>query len=236
MNMEICKDLDELHPIVKDLALKLLENCREEGLNIAINETYRSVERQDYLYAQGRWRPGNIITHATGASMSSYHQWRMAFDIYNNVAGDAYNVTVLSRVGAIGEHLGLEWGGNWKSFKDTPHFQYTFGLSIADLRSGKRPPTAIDYAFESAVNLLSQKGIIRSPEAWINLASVNIIYTKGLILNMAKYINPSVHSHASAVKELQNAGIIGSPNIWLNTALFSINNIKSLIIKASKIL
>ncbi|MDF2878488.1 MAG: hypothetical protein K0S30_1584, partial [Clostridia bacterium] len=78
--------------------------------------------------------------------------------------------------------------------------------------------------------------IIRSPEAWINLASVNIIYTKGLILNMAKYINPSVHSHASAVKELQNAGIIGSPNIWLNTALFSINNIKSLIIKASKIL
>ncbi|MGI8437890.1 MAG: M15 family metallopeptidase [Chthoniobacterales bacterium] len=26
-------------------------------------------------------------------------------------------------VGALGEELGLEWGGNWKTIQDEPHFQ-----------------------------------------------------------------------------------------------------------------
>jgi peptidoglycan LD-endopeptidase CwlK len=42
------------------------------------------------------------------------------------------------QVGRLGESVGLEWGGNWK-YVDIPHFQKTFGLSINDLRSGKRP-------------------------------------------------------------------------------------------------
>lgn len=37
------------------------------------------------------------------------------------------------------EKCNLEWGGDWK-FRDMPHFQYTFGLSIEDLLAGKRPP------------------------------------------------------------------------------------------------
>ena len=37
----------------------------------------------------------------------------------------------------IGEQLGFEWGGNWKGFKDYPHFQMTFGKSIKDLKNGK---------------------------------------------------------------------------------------------------
>jgi peptidoglycan L-alanyl-D-glutamate endopeptidase CwlK len=40
---------------------------------------------------------------------------------------------------------GFEWGGNFKSFKDYPHFQMTFGFSTAQLRDGKRPsrPTMV---------------------------------------------------------------------------------------------
>ncbi|MGG1365132.1 peptidoglycan-binding protein [Priestia megaterium] len=33
----------------------------------------------------------------------------------------------------------MEWGGDWTSLKDYPHFQYTFGLSLSELRSGKGP-------------------------------------------------------------------------------------------------
>lgn len=82
--MAECRDINELHPKVKELALKLVELCKQNGLNIAIGETYRTKERQNELYAQGRTKPGNIVTNARGDSMSSYHQWRLAFDIFNN--------------------------------------------------------------------------------------------------------------------------------------------------------
>ena len=32
---------------------------------------------------------------------------------------------------------GYEWGGDFKSFKDKPHFQKTFGKSINDLKTKK---------------------------------------------------------------------------------------------------
>lgn len=132
-----CRDLNELHPYVKHLAEKLLAECKKQGLNIIVTETYRTVERQDYLYAQGRTRPGNIVTNAKGSSKSSIHQWRLAFDICNNKRGDEYNRTILNKVGQIGKSIGLEWGGDWTSFVDTPHFQYVEGLSISDLKAGK---------------------------------------------------------------------------------------------------
>ncbi|MDF2612359.1 MAG: D-alanyl-D-alanine carboxypeptidase [Clostridia bacterium] len=233
MSTEIRKDLDELHPKVKSLALKLLEECKKEGLNIKISETYRTTDRQDYLYAQGRTRSGSIVTYSRGSSMSSYHQWRLAFDIYNDVPGDAYNLDILNKAGAIGEQLGLEWGGSWQGFRDTPHFQYTFGLSIADLRSGKRPPEVFDQIYEEAVKALFEKKIINTPSVWINLTNIHPKYTQGLIINIAKYFNKKVVSYNDAVQELADRKIINSPNVWLNTSDFPIKNIMALIKKTA---
>lgn len=135
-----CDDINELHPKVKELAQQLLAKAKEQGLNIKIIDTYRSVVRQDFLYASGRTRPGAIITNARGSAMSSYHQWRLAFDIINNDAKDLYNEVVLNKVGAIGQSLGLEWGGSWTTFVDKPHFQFTYGLSINQLNAGAKIP------------------------------------------------------------------------------------------------
>ena len=33
-------------------------------------------------------------------------------------------------VGQVGESLGLEWGGRWKSGADMPHFQLLEGLTL----------------------------------------------------------------------------------------------------------
>ena len=136
-----CDDINELHPKVKELAQQLLEEAKKQGLNIKIIDTYRSVARQDYLYASGRTRPGSIITNARGSAKSSYHQWRLAFDVINNDPKDLYNEAVLNKVGAIGQKLGLEWGGSWKGLVDKPHFQYTFGLSIKQLNAGAKIPS-----------------------------------------------------------------------------------------------
>ena len=77
------RDITLCHPQLQVLAGKLVEECSRQGLQIKIGETLRTVAEQDALYAQGRTRPGNIVTNAPGSSYSSYHQWGTAFDIYH---------------------------------------------------------------------------------------------------------------------------------------------------------
>lgn len=119
------KDITMCHPRLQNLAAQLVEECRKQGLIIKIGETFRTKEEQDELYAQGRTKPGKIITKAPGSSYSSYHQWGTAFDFYRNDGKGAYydNDGFFAKVGQIGVALGLEWGGNWKSIVDKPHFQ-----------------------------------------------------------------------------------------------------------------
>ena len=119
------RDITLCHPRLQHLAGQLIEECGRQGLSIKIGETFRTVAEQDALYAQGRTEPGNIVTNAPGSNYSSYHQWGTAFDIFRNDGAGAYNDSALffQRVGAIGMSLGLEWGWNWKSIMDNPHFQ-----------------------------------------------------------------------------------------------------------------
>lgn len=119
------RDITLCHPRLQKLAAQLLEECSRQGLKIKIGETLRTMAEQDDLYAQGRTKPGNIVTNAPGSSYSSYHQWGTAFDIYRDDGQGAYNVSgqFFEKVGEIGVSIGLEWGGNWKSIVDKPHFQ-----------------------------------------------------------------------------------------------------------------
>ena len=133
------RDITLCHPRLQVLAAKLTAESAKQGLKIAIGETYRTVTEQDALYAQGRTKPGNKVTNAPGSTYSSYHQWGIAFDIYRNDGQGAYNEAgnFFGRVGAIGVSIGLEWGGNWKSPVDKPHFQLpdwgssTSGIKLA---------------------------------------------------------------------------------------------------------
>ena len=238
-----CRDINELHPVLKELALKLVERCKREGLNIKIGETYRSIERQEYLYAQGRTRPGNIVTYARGTTMSSYHQWRLAFDVFQNIRGDEYNLAVLKKVGKIGKELGLEWGGDWTSFRDYPHFQYTFGLSIKDLRAGKRPPKGSesggsiskeDKVYIKAVEAIADKGIISSKDYWLNAETLNVEYVKGLVIKSAMYLEgKTIKTYEEALSVCVRMKIIGNTELWGKPESVRISHIKSFIIKMS---
>lgn len=138
------KKLVGVHPLVATKARQLIERAYREGINVIITQGLRTVEEQNELYAQGRTKPGKIVTNAKGGY--SYHNYGLAFDfaVLNDDGSVSWNVDEKwKRVGAIGKSLGLEWGGDWKYFKDYPHFQYTFGLSLADLRAGKRPPQVV---------------------------------------------------------------------------------------------
>lgn len=136
--------LSSLHPYVASLAQKFLDLAAANGIDVRITSAFRSWDDQDALYTQGRTQPGSIVTDAMGGD--SYHNWGLAFDMAPVVNGQiSYeNEALFDRLGKLGEQVGLEWGGNWKTFyvalKDRPHFQYTFGLSSEQLLNGARPP------------------------------------------------------------------------------------------------
>ncbi len=132
------RSLDELHPYVKTLAEAFIQGCAEAGIEILITSTYRDAESQDALYAQGRSKPGQIVTNAKAGQ--SYHNYRCAFDFVPLVNGKCqWNDWALwGRCGGIAEHVGLAWAGHWTgSLKETAHCQYTGGLKIADFQAGK---------------------------------------------------------------------------------------------------
>lgn len=136
------RSLDELHPIVKEKVQQFIQKCDENGIDLLVTSTYRDFESQNALYAQGRTAPGKKVTNAKGGQ--SWHNWRVAVDVVPLRNGKpVWGTTgadweLWEAVGNIGESVGLEWAGRWKTFKEFAHFQYTGGLTLADFQAGKQ--------------------------------------------------------------------------------------------------
>ncbi len=111
-----------LLPHVRPYARALFFKAREVGITINIISGTRSFDEQDRLYARGRTASGLKVTNARGGF--SNHNFGIAFDVgvFN---GNRYvpESPLYKAVGALGMELGLEWGGNWKTIIDQPHFQ-----------------------------------------------------------------------------------------------------------------
>lgn len=141
-----------IHPQLAEKGRQLIKDAHAIGINIIITQGLRTTAEQNALYAQGRTAPGKIVTNAKGGY--SYHNFGLAFDfaVTNASGGTVYWDTSIDtnkdkakdwyQVGKLGQKLGLEWGGAWTGFVDMPHFQMTFGLSLAQLRGGAKAPTS----------------------------------------------------------------------------------------------
>jgi peptidoglycan LD-endopeptidase CwlK len=131
------RSLDDLFPVVKDKATAFLAAAAAQHIDVIITSTYRDAEAQAALYAQGRSAPGNIVTNAKPGE--SYHNWKCAFDFvglrFGRPVWDAAD-PMWGYLGELGESVGLEWAGRWKTFKEQAHFQYTGGLTLAQLQAG----------------------------------------------------------------------------------------------------
>ncbi|MGR9047235.1 M15 family metallopeptidase [Halobacillus faecis] len=145
-----------LHPTVEKRKDQLVEEVKRAGINIVITEGHRSVERQDKLYEQGRSSDGQVVTHARGGE--SYHNYGLAIDFAlehedgriiwdTEYDGNGNGKSDWLEIAEAAKGLGFEWGGDWENFKDYPHLQMDFGLSIRELKRGKRPKVD-EYADE----------------------------------------------------------------------------------------
>ncbi|PYE48744.1 M15 family metallopeptidase [Paenibacillus barcinonensis] len=140
-----------LHPVVAENEGVLVRMAARRGIHVVITHGYRSVEEQDALFAQGRSTSGNIVTNARGGE--SYHNYGLAIDfalktpegdiVWDMERDDNGNGKAdWMEVVALAKEMGFTWGGDWTDFPDYPHLQMDFGLSIRDLKRGKRPPAA----------------------------------------------------------------------------------------------
>ena len=133
-----------LLPQVQPYARALYFKARDHGITINIISGLRTYAEQDALYARGRTAPGKKVTNARGGY--SNHNFGIAFDI-GVFEGNRYlpSSSKYKAVGVLGQELGLEWGGNWKTIVDQPHFQLRPGWSaqmsertlLAELRNRK---------------------------------------------------------------------------------------------------
>lgn len=118
-----CRDLARLHPQARERVIRFLQFCVRADLHVIVTETWRSKARQAWLYAQGRSRPGKVVTNARPGS--SRHESGRAADVaFTTPNGGATWDGPWDRVGACARDAGLAWGGDWK-FKDYCHVEWT---------------------------------------------------------------------------------------------------------------
>ncbi|MBO9571609.1 MAG: M15 family metallopeptidase, partial [Chitinophagaceae bacterium] len=129
------KKIATLHTSVQNKMKEfILKADNRFGIKLRVTDGFRSVEQQDKLYAQGRTAPGNRVTNARGGY--SNHNFGLAVDVVPMVNGKPnFESNQYPLIGRIGQSVGLEWGGSWKTILDQPHFQDLQGFSLKDLRA-----------------------------------------------------------------------------------------------------
>lgn len=114
-----------LVPVAQIQARKLLKAAAELGKDVRIISGTRSYEEQNALFRQGRYgNPGSRVTNARGGA--SNHNFGIAWDI-GIFEGGKYVIAEAAYKSIAAALLpklqNVVWGGNWKSFKDFPHYQ-----------------------------------------------------------------------------------------------------------------
>ncbi len=138
----------KLHPTVAEAKDKLISQTKANGITIIITDGFRSIAEQDALFEQGRTTDGNIVTNVRGGD--SYHNYGLAIDFALQLEdgsviwdleydGNDNGKADWMEVVEIAKKLGFTWGGDWDNFRDYPHLQMDFDLSIRALKRGKRP-------------------------------------------------------------------------------------------------
>lgn len=142
-----------MHPILRNELLEqylTINTALPKGVRLRFTQTLRTIKEQDALFAQGRTKPGSIVTNARGGQ--SIHNYGLAFDIvllYDLDGNGSFETASWDErkdfdkngkrdwfeVVTFFKSKGWAWGGDFKSIYDSPHFEKTFGNTWKTLQA-----------------------------------------------------------------------------------------------------
>jgi peptidoglycan L-alanyl-D-glutamate endopeptidase CwlK len=117
-------------------SLRAIRGALAAGTEARIISGTRTYAEQNLLFRQGRFgNPGQRVTNARGGE--SWHNFGLAWDIGLFRNGEYLTDGAPYRpLGAHGKVPGVDWGGDWRSFQDLPHYQFgTAGQTISAARA-----------------------------------------------------------------------------------------------------
>lgn len=113
------RSLQRLEGVHPDLVRVVKKAAAISALDFTVLEGLRTLERQKKLFAQ----------RAT-QTMKSRHLTGHAVDLAPMVGGEVrwdwplyHRLADIVKQAAADEGVAVEWGGDWKTFKDGPHWQ-----------------------------------------------------------------------------------------------------------------
>jgi len=114
-----------IHPYLLHKVDFIIREANQKGINLRVVSGFRSLEKQQILYDQGRITKGSIVTYAPPGL--SYHNHGWAVDVCEYKNGKLYwESKQWKEIGKIGKENGLVWGGDWTRFVDKPHLQLSW--------------------------------------------------------------------------------------------------------------
>lgn len=184
------RDRKQLNPLLNIIIDAFLKECDKQKLNVKITDCVRTKEEQNGIDA----------SRTQTKYPYSFHNWGLAFDIcQNSKTPYPTDENWWKKVGAIGEKMGLEWGGNWKGFVDKPHFQLNAYGTVDEMIKRYGTPAELwktdDWKVTTPVLPIKKKSVFRK-RIWlqamlcINGYKVNIdgIYGKETANAYAKFL------------------------------------------------
>lgn len=138
MDQKSIDKLNLLHPKIRQSALDAYEEAVAAtpiGVHPVIDQTLRTFEESDALYAKGRTVPGEIVSNSKAGQ--SYHNYGLGLDFHLVINGkDTWNQNYpewMTVVDIFKKH-GFTWGGDFSgTFKDYPHLENKLGYNWRDL-------------------------------------------------------------------------------------------------------
>jgi D-alanyl-D-alanine carboxypeptidase len=142
-------DTGKLHPMVRAAVAATLRILNAEGAPFQVFEAFRTPERQAWLYAQGRTRPGGIVTRSQ--PWQSYHQYGLAVDLVLrdgldwswDASGD--KAPLWKRMHALAQSNGLR-----ALDFELPHVEFA-GPDWRELQQGRNLPVNGDDAWHDTL-------------------------------------------------------------------------------------
>lgn len=147
------RSLERMEGVHPDLVAVMELAIQRTPIDFTVLEGLRSVERQRELVAQGASKTMNsrhLTGHAIDVAPLSGGQVSWDWPLYHKLAP-----VIKGAAADLG--VDLEWGGDWRSFKDGPHWQLSWNTYG---KTDMQPRASLDQEMTQEVAALQHRRVV----------------------------------------------------------------------------